>query len=617
MATACGDDGNAADVVVSSVDFGHTDCGTQAVTRSLTLSNESGEAFNFTTSLAAGPDSMYVVTPAAGAVLAGSQLTIEIISKPIPAESAVTDNLYGDTLTISTDKDGDKSYDVAITQTARGVLLQAAAPAVNFGTPLQAGMSADMPLMITNIGNVSAEVSVVTDLPPAFTISQGAALTIAPGASAPSTIKFSPGHTTENLATATITAASTVPVCSKPIEVALSGIGTATGMAAHAVPSALRGRMRDSGGIGTICTLLTNGMVACGGDNFNGVRGATNEYMATIPHPESGKGGGGPSAIGGLDSYEVVNFVQTKTGYLDGVIQLVSGVNQYCARRAAGDVWCWGDIGGIGGRARQFNPTVGYHPHATRVISAGASNVALGYHHRCVTMGASNAFSCESERSGTNSTISTSGWIGTNVTSMGVNGGNSFAVVGGEVFTFGRNGSGERGYSANQNDPGAKIPSFTNVVQVVAGGRGVNRDNRWGCARKDDGSVWCWGDNRHGQLGDGTGSNNQTPVQVRDEEDTNLSGVTSITSGNSHACALISGGVWCWGRGEEGQMGNNGILQENPKALEVTGLSTVSKVEASGTRATCAVLANGSVRCWGHIASRNYLLPTAVAAFEP
>jgi len=615
---ACGDDGNAADVVVSSLDFGHTDCGTQAVTRSITISNESGSAFNFTTSLAAGPDSMYTVNPPAGAVLAGSQLTLEIVSRAIPSVSAVTDNLYGDTLTISTDKDGNKAYEVAIKQTARGVYLEASAPAVNFGSPLAAGGGADMPLMITNVGNVSGEISIKSDLAPAFTISQGAVQMLAPAASGAATVHFSPGHTGDNNATLSVASVSAAPVCSAPLEVAVSGVGTAAGMARFAVPSAIRSRQRD-GGVGTICTLLANGMVACGGDNFNGVRGAPDEYMAHLPQQQPGKGGGGPVPTGGLAQFDVVNFVQTKTGYLDGIVDLVSGVNEFCGRRSTGEVLCWGDVGGKGGRISQTNPTARYHPYATRVVASGVSKVALGYHTRCITTTGNNTLACSTERTGGSSSTPPDFWTVNGATDFGTSGGTAYAVVAGEVWSFGRNNSGERGYSANTSDPGDKIPNLTNIVQVVAGGRGVNRDNRWGCARNDVGEISCWGDNRHGQLGDGTTNNNQTPVQVIDTNDAPLTGISRITSGNAHICALKNGGVWCWGRGQEGEIGNATASgqQNNPKAAEVTGLTNVATIEASGTRATCAVLTNHAVRCWGHVASNLYAAPTMLSAFEP
>jgi len=72
------------------------------------------------------------------------------------------------------------------------------------------------------------------------------------------------------------------------------------------------------------------------------------------------------------------------------------------------------------------------------------------------------------------------------------------------------------------------------------------------CALKRDGTVWCWGYNRYGQLGDGTRMDRYTPVQV-----VNLTDVIQISAGALHTCALKRDGtVWCWGHNEYGQLGD-------------------------------------------------------------
>jgi len=114
------------------------------------------------------------------------------------------------------------------------------------------------------------------------------------------------------------------------------------------------------------------------------------------------------------------------------------------------------------------------------------------------------------------------------------------------------------------------------------------------CVLRSDGTVWCWGRNFAGQLGNGTTTDpSYTPVQVKD-----LSTVTKITAGALFYCALLEdGGVSCWGKNEEGQHGN-GTTIKSLVPTRVVDLGQVVDV-SSGLSHTCAVLANGGVRCWG------------------
>lgn len=72
------------------------------------------------------------------------------------------------------------------------------------------------------------------------------------------------------------------------------------------------------------------------------------------------------------------------------------------------------------------------------------------------------------------------------------------------------------------------------------------------CARKTDGTLWCWGKNTDGQLGIGNTTASTVPVQV-----TGLAGnVTSVSVGNGHTCARKTDGtLWCWGSNFDGELG--------------------------------------------------------------
>jgi alpha-tubulin suppressor-like RCC1 family protein len=135
-------------------------------------------------------------------------------------------------------------------------------------------------------------------------------------------------------------------------------------------------------------------------------------------------------------------------------------------------------------------------------------------------------------------------------------------------------------------DP-APVLNLTNVKQIAA-------RTYHNCARRGDGTVWCFGYNGYGQLGDGTKTTPRpTPVQV--------SGVTNavqIGLGTRHACAVLATGhVVCWGDNEYGQLGN-GSKNDSQTPVEASGITNAVGV-CGGEQHTCAVLSDGGVRCWG------------------
>ncbi|WP_177428652.1 RCC1 domain-containing protein, partial [Candidatus Venteria ishoeyi] len=116
------------------------------------------------------------------------------------------------------------------------------------------------------------------------------------------------------------------------------------------------------------------------------------------------------------------------------------------------------------------------------------------------------------------------------------------------------------------------------------------------CAIDDTGTLKCWGKNHKGQLGNGTTTDSNWPLDV-----VGLAGsVTSVSAGESHTCVLVSGGVQCWGGGNYyGQLGN-GSTTDSTTPVNVTGLSSGVVGLSAGHNHTCAILSNGSVKCWGN-----------------
>jgi alpha-tubulin suppressor-like RCC1 family protein len=113
------------------------------------------------------------------------------------------------------------------------------------------------------------------------------------------------------------------------------------------------------------------------------------------------------------------------------------------------------------------------------------------------------------------------------------------------------------------------------------------------CAIRDDRTVWCWGRNDFGQLGDGTAIDNAVPVQV-----VGVSGATQVRAGELHTCALDGmGDVRCWGHNSVGQLGD-GTTTDSRSPVLVRDLAGITQL-AVGNEHACAVRGDGSVACWG------------------
>lgn len=135
--------------------------------------------------------------------------------------------------------------------------------------------------------------------------------------------------------------------------------------------------------------------------------------------------------------------------------------------------------------------------------------------------------------------------------------------------------------------------------------------NYHSCAVIDNSEVQCWGDNTHGQLGNGVdlqgldpnqGGPNavivNNPVKVLGIN----SGVTKLAMGTSHTCAIINGAAKCWGRATQGQLGNNpnlGGMTNESAPVGVAGLGAGVVDITTGASHSCAVTNSGAAYCWG------------------
>lgn len=151
-------------------------------------------------------------------------------------------------------------------------------------------------------------------------------------------------------------------------------------------------------------------------------------------------------------------------------------------------------------------------------------------------------------------------------------------------------------------EPANPVVAAGEVVQFTARGNMtphvVSASGSHTCALLPDGTIRCWGYNEYGQLGNGTKTDSSAPVQVA-----GITEATGISSGHHHTCALLADGtVRCWGRNEFGELGDGSACWTppcgTPLPVAVAEISNAVAVSA-GAYHTCALLADGEVRCWG------------------
>ena len=129
----------------------------------------------------------------------------------------------------------------------------------------------------------------------------------------------------------------------------------------------------------------------------------------------------------------------------------------------------------------------------------------------------------------------------------------------------------------------------------------VSAGGNHACAIRDDNTVWCWGRNDFGQLGDGTAIDSDVPVQV-----IGITDAKQVQAGELYTCALDGmGQVKCWGGNDLGQLGlgNTADRGDEPgemgTALAAVNLGRNAVAVTSGFNHTCALLDNQTVKCWG------------------
>lgn len=284
-------------------------------------------------------------------------------------------------------------------------------------------------------------------------------------------------------------------------------------------------------------------------------------------------------------------------GLQSGVTSISAGDRYTCAvTEYSYKCWGWGDYGQLGfGTAPIFEVV-----RDAWGLTSGIQQISSGYYHSCA-LTTSGGVKCWGDNTygqlghgndEVNPTpIDVTGLTG-GVVAISSNGRHSCALMAaGDVKCWGDNGAGQLGdgTTTGRNYPVNVIGLEGRIISVATG-------ESFTCALTDNGSVKCWGFNYSGQVGDGNEPINLIPVEIIGFPDP----VVKISAGGGHVCGLtIKNEVYCLGWNEFGQLGNNSTT-DSSTPVKVVNLSDQSQSISMGTAHSCALLNGGNVMCWGY-----------------
>ncbi len=343
------------------------------------------------------------------------------------------------------------------------------------------------------------------------------------------------------------------------------------------------------------CATLDTGSAMCWGDSLYGKLGLGNWDSQTSPRP-----------------------VSTINGTEGQALAVDMGQDGGCAIDATGAVSCWGtnNNGVLGSGQNQTALEYSEIPVATSGIdgiNATAVQLSRGYSSACAVLD-TGAVQCwgfndygmlgQDPAISSNATPNTVSGLDGTVNAKAVSIGYSHACAlmeGGAVKCWGENYDGQLGIDSSITVESYQPVDVSGIDGLAARATQVEVGEYNSCALLSTGAVKCWGSNSDGRLGIG----DDTTYQV--DTPTVVAGIDGSSSANrakhlslewNHGCAvMVNGSVRCWGAGGSGQLGD-GNTDDAYSPVEVQNLTSAVSVSA-GSDFSCARLSNGSVKCWG------------------
>jgi alpha-tubulin suppressor-like RCC1 family protein len=334
------------------------------------------------------------------------------------------------------------------------------------------------------------------------------------------------------------------------------------------------------------CLRKTNGSLYCWGDNRFGQLGTGDKVMRSAPTRID---------FGGLGVAKVL--LPSGAGEISSDLTVFT-----CAITTDDNLYCWGDnrFGQLGTGDTTSTPK----PALVKVLGPRVSKATNGSGHTCAQTTDSALFCWGKNTQGQLGL----GTLGQETSPVQVpfdrpverlSAGGDFSCARGTDGTlecWGDNRLGQLGTGdvVSQKKPVAVTTLGARVVRVSTGATHA-------CAFTDDGVVWCWGDNRSGQLGTGDQDPRLTPVPI-DPKGLGQVKANQIFAGGTHSCVLRDdSSLWCWGGNRFGQLGTGDTqprLLPTQVAPDVLGHEVAAAY--TGGAHTCAIKTNGALYCWGN-----------------
>jgi len=267
-----------------------------------------------------------------------------------------------------------------------------------------------------------------------------------------------------------------------------------------------------------------------------------------------------------------------------------------CALDGSGRVWCWGsnDHGQLGDGSTT--------PKATPIQVSSLGNaiaISAGRQHSCVVMSGGvlycwgyNAFGQLGIGSIVDSATPAQVQGVSSVSMVSAGGGHTCGLSGsGQIWCVGSNTAGQIGdgtLGGQRSDP-FQVPGVSGAVWAAA-----SRSNH-SCAFGGAAGSWCWGQNQHGELGDNAHQDETAPVEV-----TGGLNFAMGSAGKEFTCAVTKdGAAYCWGSNDHGKLGGGTNADWVGQPSGVVGLAAGVQEVSAGSDHACALRDDQSLWCWG------------------